>query len=127
MSKILQNLKAAVKRMKQNTTALYYAYKSESTPILAKIISGITIAYLLSPIDLIPDFIPVLGMLDDLIIVPLLIILAIRLIPPAVWQESKLKAESSPITLSKKNWSFAVFIILIWIIAIYFSYSFIFN
>ena len=112
---LLQRMKAKVKRMKQDTLALYYAYGHRNTPLTAKLLIGITIGYLLSPIDLIPDFIPVIGLLDDLLIVPFLIMLSIRLIPKDIWSESKLKAAETPIILNKKNWLFASFIVVIWL------------
>lgn len=67
---MLQKLKENVKKLKQETVPIYQALFDPRTPLSAKIVAGLTIAYLLSPIDLIPDFIPVLGLLDDLIIVP---------------------------------------------------------
>ena len=114
-SSFLQAVKAKVTLMKQDTLALYYAYRHRNTPLTAKLLIGITIGYLLSPIDLIPDFIPVIGLLDDLLIVPFLIVLSIRLIPKDIWSESKLKAANAPIILNKKNWLFASFIVVIWI------------
>ena len=74
------NLKEKAKALKIDIPALFIAMKKRETPIAAKIIAGIAVGYALSPIDLIPDFIPVLGYLDDLIILPLLVALAIRLI-----------------------------------------------
>lgn len=67
---MLQKLKENVKKLKQETVPIYHALFDPRTSLSAKIVAGLTIAYLLSPIDLIPDFIPVLGLLDDLIIVP---------------------------------------------------------
>jgi uncharacterized membrane protein YkvA (DUF1232 family) len=74
-------------------------------------------AYALSPIDLIPDFIPVLGYLDDLFIIPALIALAVRLIPKDIFEEAEAKAAEEAVEL-KKNWAFAVIFILIWLIII---------
>lgn len=115
----IQKMKEKVRCMKRDTLALYYAYGNPSTPWTAKVLIWLTVGYLLSPIDLIPDFIPVLGLLDDLIIVPLLIIASIRLIPKKVWQASLAQAETAPINL-KANWLFATLIILIWLLAIAF-------
>lgn len=67
---MLQKLKENVKKLKQETFPIYNALFDSRTPVMAKILAALTVAYLLSPIDLIPDFIPVLGLLDDLIIVP---------------------------------------------------------
>ncbi|MGD1830479.1 MAG: YkvA family protein [Spirochaetaceae bacterium] len=82
-----------------------------------KLLILFTLAYALSPIDLIPDFILVLGLLDDLIILPTLITLSIKSIPKDLLEESKKKAFLEPVSL-KKNWFFAVLFILIWIILI---------
>src|SRR6476619_4489613 len=90
----IKRMKDKVKRMKQDTLALYYAYQHPDTPFTAKLLIGITIGYLLSPIDLIPDFIPVLGLLDDLLIVPLLIVLARRLVPAGILDEHRRAAET---------------------------------
>ena len=73
--------------LKKNTYALYLASKDPRVPTLAKIVIGVVVAYALSPIDLIPDFIPVIGYLDDLLLLPLGIWLAIRLMPQIVWKE----------------------------------------
>ena len=67
---MLQKLKENVKKLKQETFPIYNALFDSRTPVMAKILAALTVAYLLSPIDLIPDFIPVLGLLDGLIIVP---------------------------------------------------------
>ena len=116
--KILQKLKQKAKQLKSEVKVLIIAYKDTRTPLAAKILIGLTAAYLLSPVDLIPDFIPVLGLLDDLIIVPLLIKLSIRLIPQNVLMEAREKALTSS-QPSKNNWLFAIIIILIWLAVIY--------
>lgn len=89
----LERLKSWARTMKRDVVALWLAARDRRTPILAKIIAGGVAAYALSPIDLIPDFIPVLGYLDDLLIVPLGIALAIRMIPPPLVAEFRLRAE----------------------------------
>lgn len=75
------HLKKKAKRLKRQVWSLFLAWKDPSTPILARIVVALTVAYAVSPIDLIPDFIPVLGLLDDIIILPALIALALHLIP----------------------------------------------
>jgi uncharacterized membrane protein YkvA (DUF1232 family) len=110
----VEHLKKRARALKKELTALYYAYKNPKTGPLPKIIVLFTVGYALSPIDLIPDFIPVLGLLDDLIILPAMITLSIRLIPPVIMQESRFRAEAEPIKL-RKNWVFAVLFILVWI------------
>lgn len=87
------NLKQRSKQLKQDIPALYLVMKSSETPILAKILAFLTIAYALSPIDLIPDFIPVLGYLDDLVILPMLIVWTIKCIPKPVWQKAQNEAQ----------------------------------
>lgn len=115
--KLLEKLKIKVKNLKKEIIALYYAYRHPRMPVLPKIIILFTIGYALSPIDLIPDFIPILGYLDDLLILPVLIALSIKLIPHEIMEESRKKAENQPLQL-KKNWFFAIVFVLIWIIVL---------
>lgn len=77
-------LRRRASRLKRQVWALFLAFKDPRTPLLARVVIIVAVAYAVSPIDLIPDFIPVLGQLDDLLILPLLIALAIRMIPPDV-------------------------------------------
>lgn len=113
--KYINKLKAKAQKIKKNIRALYYVYKDPDVRILPKIIILITLGYALSPIDLIPDFIPIFGYLDDLIVVPALIALSIKLIPKEKMEQAKIKAENEPLKL-KKNWFFATIFIVIWII-----------
>ena len=75
-------------------TALWLLLKDPRTPLAAKLVAGLVVAYALSPIDLIPDFIPVLGLLDDVILVPLGVALAVKLVPLPLWTEMRQQAES---------------------------------
>jgi len=86
-------LKRRTERLKREIWALFLAWKDPETPAFARIVIIVTVAYAASPIDLIPDFIPVLGQLDDLVILPALIALAIRLIPPEVSARCRQEAE----------------------------------
>lgn len=112
--KLADDLKTNAKKLKKEIVAIYYAYRNPGTNIFPKLLILFTLGYALSPIDLIPDFIPVLGYLDDLIILPGLIALSIKLIPHDIWAESRELAENKPLQL-RKNWLFAIFFILIWI------------
>ena len=109
-----ETLRRRAKDLKRQLGAVYYAYRDPRVGPLPKAIIVACLAYSLSPIDLIPDFVPVLGYLDDLIIVPALIGLAIKLIPKDVFEEARRRAEAEPLSL-RKNWTFAVIFILLWI------------
>jgi uncharacterized membrane protein YkvA (DUF1232 family) len=104
---ILDKLKQRARQLKSEAQVLMVAYKDKRTPASAKILIGITVGYLLSPIDLIPDFIPVLGILDDLIIVPALIALSIKLIPEIVLNDAREQLKNHPQRYKKNNWLFA--------------------
>jgi uncharacterized membrane protein YkvA (DUF1232 family) len=113
------NLKERAKKLKTDVPALLIAMKSKDTPIVAKVLAGVAIAYALSPIDLIPDFIPVLGYLDDLIILPALIALTIRLIPDDVFARCREQAEGMWQDGKPKKWYFAIPIALVWLFVIW--------
>lgn len=98
----LEKAKLKARLLKQEITALYYAYRNPKTGRLPKAIVFITLFLAISPIDLIPDFIPILGYLDDLIIIPLLLRLSIKLIPQEIMAESRLRAEKEPKILNIK-------------------------
>lgn len=103
--------------VKNNTYALYLASRDTRVPLLAKIIIGLVVAYALSPIDLIPDFIPVIGYLDDLLLLPIGIWLAIRLIPRDVWKECQELAAEQVSDMPRSRMAAAV-IVMIWLLAI---------
>lgn len=112
---MLQKLRSWAHAIKVDLVAVWIASRDPRVPWYAKAVAGAAAAYALSPIDLIPDFIPVIGYLDDLIIVPLLILLAIRLIPAELMAEFRAEAvhrEELP-----HNYFGAAFIVLIWIAA----------
>jgi uncharacterized membrane protein YkvA (DUF1232 family) len=92
MQKIFSNLKEKSKTIQRDTAALYFAYRDKRTPWYARAFCALVVAYFLSPIDLIPDFIPILGYADDLILIPLGISLAVKMIPAEVMAEARLKA-----------------------------------
>lgn len=110
------NWKNSVKKIKSDIPALFFALKEKETPVVAKIMAGITVAYALSPIDLIPDFIPILGYLDDFILLPLLIALTVKLIPKAILETSRLKAEEMSNKRLLKKWYYSIPVVLSWCI-----------
>jgi uncharacterized membrane protein YkvA (DUF1232 family) len=89
----LERWKQRARTVKREVYTLYLAYRDPRTPWYGKAFAALVVAYAFSPIDLIPDFIPVLGYLDDLVLIPLGVVIAIRLIPPQVMAESREKAE----------------------------------
>jgi uncharacterized membrane protein YkvA (DUF1232 family) len=114
---MLSRLKARAQLLKTETYALYLAARDPRTPWAARGLVLLVVAYALSPIDLIPDFIPVLGYLDDLLIVPAGIALALRMIPREVMEESRERARLSR-PGSAAGTLGAVIIVVIWILAI---------
>lgn len=105
--------KARAHRLKRETIALALAARHPGTPWYAKAWVGLVVAYAFSPIDLIPDFIPVLGQLDDLLLVPLGIALALRMIPGEVMAECR--RQTDLITARPSSWGVAVLIVLLWL------------
>ena len=103
--------------LKRGIPAVFLALKDGRTPFIAKILAGITVAYALSPVDLIPDFVPVLGYLDDVILLPGLIALTVKLIPPRVLESCRDQAEGMWQDGKPKKWYFALPIALVWMLA----------
>lgn len=112
------SIKAKAKELIQKTSQVYIALKSKSTPWYAKILAAFIIGYALSPIDLIPDFIPILGYLDDLIILPILIALCIKMIPKDIWDSYEEDARKIWEKGKPTRWFFAVPILMFWAIII---------
>lgn len=108
------NLKARAKKLKMDIPALFLALKDSDTPIIAKILAGITVAYALSPVDLLPDFIPVLGYLDDIILLPMLVALTIRFIPTDVLEKNRKQADGMWQDGKPKKWYYAIPVVIIW-------------
>lgn len=107
-------LKEKAIKLKSDIPAVFIALKHPKTPWYAKIIATITIVYALSPIDLIPDFIPVLGYLDDILLLPLLVMLVIRLIPKQVFEECREQSMNLWKNGRPKRWYYAIPIAIIW-------------
>ncbi|MEG2080837.1 MAG: YkvA family protein [Oscillospiraceae bacterium] len=113
------DLKERAKNLKKDIPAVFLALKHKKTPWYAKIIAALTVGYALSPIDFIPDFIPVLGYLDDIIILPLLVLLVIKLIPDDVFSQCRKDAENLWKDGKPKKWYYAIPIMLFWIIIVF--------
>ena len=109
----MATLRDWARSLKRQTLTLYYATRDPRTPWYAKAVLGLIVAYAISPIDLIPDFIPVLGYLDEVILLPLAIALALRLIPEPVIADARVRAETAA---ERPTRAAAVVIILIWIL-----------
>ncbi|HMO59406.1 MAG TPA: YkvA family protein [Roseiflexaceae bacterium] len=106
-------LQQRARDLKRETYALYLAYRDPRTPWYARIVVACVVAYALSPIDLIPDFMPILGYLDDLVLLPLGIALALRLIPADVMRESR--AHAAHASQRPTSWAAAAVIVAIWL------------
>lgn len=112
---LIHKLKAMAKKLKSNLLAMYLAYRDPRVPLFAKAFTICVVAYAFSPIDLIPDFIPVLGYLDDLIIVPLGVYIALKLLPREVLEQCRARAEELRGRGKQKNWIAGALIIALWI------------
>ena len=113
-TKLISNAKQWARTIKQDVHAVWLAARDPRTPWFAKVLAMVVAAYAVSPIDLIPDFIPVLGYVDDIIIVPLGILLVVKLIPPEVMNEHRATAgEASEPPVSRIS---AGVFIAIWIV-----------
>ena len=110
------NLKQRIEKLKINIPAIFLALGKKETPVLAKILAWMTVAYALSPIDLIPDFIPVLGYLDDLLILPILVTLTIKLIPKDVFAQCLEQSKNIWKEEKPSKWYFAIGIAFMWIL-----------
>src|SRR5438034_4362242 len=104
-----------VRGLKRDTYALYLAYQDPRVPWYARLWAILVVAYAFSPIDLIPDFIPVLGYLDDLILVPLGVLLALKMIPAPVMAECRVKAQEALSQGKPVNKLAAAVIVLVWL------------
>lgn len=112
-------LKERAKRLKSDIPAVFLALRDKETPLPAKILAGITVGYALSPIDLIPDFIPVLGQLDDLLLLPALAALTIRLIPAQVMERCRREAQRMWENGKPKRWYYAIPVVIFWLVIIF--------
>lgn len=115
MGKMTDSLKERARSLKRELGALYWALQDRRTPASARFFAAIALAYALSPVDLIPDFIPILGYLDDLLILPALIALAVRLIPPDALEDARARAEREAPSL-RRNWAAGALFLGVWIV-----------
>lgn len=118
---MFESIKAWAKRIKRDAVMLWFARRHPQTPLLAKLLSAAAVAYVLSPIDLIPDFIPVLGYLDEVILVPVFIWAIVRLLPEPVVLACREQADAWMREQHAKPVSYvgAALIIAIWVAAVY--------
>lgn len=112
---MLDRMRKRAWRLKTEIYALYLAYRDLRVPWYARLFAAGVVAYAFSPLDLIPDFIPIIGLLDDLILVPLGIVLALRMIPASVMAECRQRADEKLREGRPTNWLVAGVIIAIWL------------
>ena len=112
-STVIARLKTWARGIKRDVVTVYFAARDPQAPMVARLLAGLVAAYALSPIDLIPDFIPVLGYLDDLLIVPLGLLLVMRLMPEEVLDNARAKADTV-LAKPRSLWAAACFV-LIWV------------
>ncbi len=112
------DLTGRAKKLKSDIPAVFIALNKKETPVIAKIFAGITIVYALSPIDLIPDFIPLIGFLDDIILLPILIAITIKFIPKEIFEQCRVESKSLWNHGKPKKWYFAIPFIFIWVLLI---------
>lgn len=110
----IMSLKERAAALKTDIPAVFLALKAKETPLIAKIAAGITVAYALSPIDLIPDFVPILGYLDDVILLPALVSLTLKLIPSDIMEACRTQAKCMCTDGRPKKWYYAIPIIIVW-------------
>ena len=116
MKQVIETWKQRARRLKLEVYALYLAYRDPRVPLYARVFAACVVAYAFSPIDLIPDPIPVLGYLDDLVLVPLGLALAIRMIPPEVLAECRDRARAAKPSGKPINYIAAAAIVAIWLV-----------
>lgn len=115
---MIENIKSRAKELKKQIITVYLAYMHKDVKWYKKAFLLLILVYAASPIDLIPDFIPVLGLLDDIVLIPLGVIIAIKIIPQSVWEECKANSENGFSIESKYKKIGAAMIALIWIAAL---------
>ena len=107
-------LKERASSLKREIPAVFLALRDERTPVFTKILAAVTVAYALSPVDLIPDFVPVLGYLDDVLLLPGMVALTVKLIPPEVLADCRRKAQGMWQDGRPKKWYYSLPILAVW-------------
>ena len=115
MFSLMVDLRSRARLIKRDVLALYLAARDPRVPWYAKALALVTAAYALSPIDLIPDFIPIIGLLDDLVLIPLAILLCVRLIPAFVMAELRVLADERLAKRPPTSRLAAAVIVLVWL------------
>lgn len=110
----LAHIKEWAYRVKRDVIAVYFAARNPETPVIVRLLALVVAAYALSPIDLIPDFIPVLGYLDDLLIVPIGLLIVVRLLPPHILEISRTQAAES--MAKPRSLMAAAIFVMIWVL-----------
>ncbi|MEF9946535.1 MAG: YkvA family protein [Lachnospiraceae bacterium] len=113
------DLKKRASQLKTDIPAVFLALSCKETPLLAKIMAGMIVGYALSPIDFIPDFIPVIGYLDDVILLPLLIAWTIKMIPPTVFAQCRKRSEHLWENGKPQKWYYAIPVVLLWLLILW--------
>jgi uncharacterized membrane protein YkvA (DUF1232 family) len=113
---LLQRLKFRAKELEREVVALYFTYRDPRLPWYTHLFAAFIVARTFSPIDLIPDFIPVLGILDDVILTPIYITLALKMIPSEVMAEARLIADAAILPRSTGSWLYAALVVAIWLL-----------
>ena len=111
----METWKQRARQLKVETYALYLVYRDPRVPWYARLFAALVVGYAFSPIDLVPDFVPVLGYLDDLVLVPLGVALALKMIPPDVLAECRERAREVMDEGKPTNWVAAGVIVAIWL------------
>lgn len=114
-------LKRQARKHKSKVYTIYLAAKDKRTPLLAKFLGVAAVLYILNPIDIVPDFIPILGWLDDVLIIGGMVWLLSRIIPPEVWKEAWEKSDAGLGRIKRLAWAGVLLFILFWAIIILFA------
>jgi uncharacterized membrane protein YkvA (DUF1232 family) len=111
--------KARAKQLKMDIPAVFIAMQKKETPRAAKIMAIVIVGYALSPIDIIPDFIPVLGLLDELILLPILVAILIKMIPAEMMDRYRIEAEGLWADKKPQKWFYAIPVVIVWLLMLW--------